>query len=83
MILPVFLPHLGCGARCIYCNQNLITDGQTEPIHERLERLLGGAGPRAEAGLYGGNPLGLQFDDLARFPTSRASETSGFRQSRA
>lgn len=66
MILPVFLPHLGCGARCIYCNQNLITHGQTEPIHERLERLLGGVGPRAEVGLYGGNPLGLQFDDLAR-----------------
>ena len=35
MIVPLFLPHLGCGERCTYCNQDLITD--TEQGGGRLE----------------------------------------------
>ncbi len=36
MILPVFLPHLGCGQRCIYCNQDIIAQVRfrVRPHHE-------------------------------------------------
>jgi len=66
MILPVFLPHLGCRDRCIYCNQNHIT--QKRPglagVKEQIAALFQCKQEPAEIGLYGGNPLGLEASEL-------------------
>ncbi|MGD0229810.1 MAG: radical SAM protein [Syntrophorhabdales bacterium] len=60
MIVPLFLPHLGCGERCTYCNQDHITNsGQGDALERRIAALLGGLAAPAEVALYGGNMLGL------------------------
>jgi histone acetyltransferase (RNA polymerase elongator complex component) len=66
MILPVFLPHLGCRQRCVYCNQQPITGKSGPPdalesVRNALEAFEG----RAEVAIYGGNPFGLGADGLA------------------
>ncbi len=67
MILPVFLPHVGCGSRCIYCNQNHITKkGTGRDIGEELASLFASIRGRAEVALYGGNPLGMEAAALER-----------------
>jgi histone acetyltransferase (RNA polymerase elongator complex component) len=67
MIVPVFLPHLGCGQRCTYCNQNFITDNAgTYRLEERIASLLGSVKTPVEVALYGGNPLGLEPGSLER-----------------
>ncbi len=67
MIVPVFLPHLGCGQRCTYCNQNLITDSAgTYGLEERIASLLAPFETPVEVALYGGNPLGLESTALER-----------------
>jgi histone acetyltransferase (RNA polymerase elongator complex component) len=64
MIAPLFLPHLGCGRRCTYCNQDHITGGLTGGLEERIVRLFASLKGRAEIGLYGGNVLGLPPPEL-------------------
>jgi hypothetical protein len=67
MIAPVFLPHLGCGKRCIYCNQEVITDSNKEDGPERqIASLLDDVAGPVEVALYGGNPLGLGYESLRR-----------------
>lgn len=66
-IIPVFIPHMGCPHRCVFCNQASITghkDGQPSPqqvretISEFLEYKTGYRRP-VEVAFYGGNFLGL------------------------
>ncbi len=60
MILPVFLPHMGCGQRCTYCNQNIITDEtHAVALDDRLASLFKPLRTPVEVAFYGGNPLGL------------------------
>jgi histone acetyltransferase (RNA polymerase elongator complex component) len=60
MIVPLFLPHLGCGQHCTYCNQDHITNSEKGGgIEERVARLLGSRSTPVEVALYGGNMLGL------------------------
>jgi hypothetical protein len=59
MIAPIFLPHLGCGQRCSYCNQDHITGGQSAPLEERIAGLFATLSRPAEVALYGGDILGL------------------------
>jgi histone acetyltransferase (RNA polymerase elongator complex component) len=59
MIIPVFLPHLGCGDRCVYCDQNIITDIGEVTLRERIERSLANREGPVEVGLYGGNIFGI------------------------
>jgi histone acetyltransferase (RNA polymerase elongator complex component) len=67
MILPVFVPHLGCGHRCIYCNQNHITKRiGADDIAEQLTSLFKSRQGRAQVAVYGGNPLGLEPLALGR-----------------
>ncbi len=67
MIVPVFLPHMGCGQRCTYCNQNIITDEEhAGALDDRLASLLRPLKSPAEIALYGGNPLGLDHGSLER-----------------
>jgi len=60
MILPLFLPHYGCGQRCTYCNQDHITNSEKGGrIEDRIARLLASRSTPVEVALYGGNMLGL------------------------
>jgi hypothetical protein len=64
LIVPIFLPHLGCGKRCIYCDQGAITERNGGDIHAIIRGALRGAlekqkGP-FEVGLYGGNIFGIE-----------------------
>lgn len=75
MILPVFLPHLGCGQRCSYCNQTTITDSpfggrDFGKLGQLLESQLSKLREPAEIALYGGNPCGLGHRDLTRLLSS-------------
>jgi histone acetyltransferase (RNA polymerase elongator complex component) len=66
MILPVFLPHLGCGDRCIYCNQDFITDVGDRNLPARIESVLASREGPFEVGLYGGNIFDLDPPQLRR-----------------
>jgi histone acetyltransferase (RNA polymerase elongator complex component) len=84
MILPVFLPHLGCGQRCIYCNQNIISDKHGHGIAAYVDSFLGNSRSPVEVALYGGNVLGLNSEQMeALFRPFRAHDDriTGFRLS--
>ena len=66
MIVPVFLPHMGCGDRCIYCDQQSITDLKTTDIKATVEAHLGKVREPVEIGLFGGNVFGLEAGNLRR-----------------
>ena len=65
MIFPIFLPHLGCGRRCTYCNQHVITSRQAGDLARSLPADMSLLQSGSEVALYGGNPLGLPADELA------------------
>jgi histone acetyltransferase (RNA polymerase elongator complex component) len=64
LIVPIFLPHLGCNARCIYCDQGYITDVHTDDVPTRIEKMLEKVSAKVEIGLYGGNIFGVKPSDL-------------------
>jgi histone acetyltransferase (RNA polymerase elongator complex component) len=66
MIVPVFLTHLGCHDRCIYCNQGYITAQNDTDIRRLIERSLQQKEDACEVGLFGGNIFGLSPDYLKR-----------------
>lgn len=55
MIIPVFLPHLGCIDRCIYCNQGYITNVLSDDVRSVIKTSLDVNKDAFEVGLYGGN----------------------------
>jgi histone acetyltransferase (RNA polymerase elongator complex component) len=55
MIIPIFLPHLGCIDRCIYCNQGYITNVLDDDIRSTIKHSLNVNKDAFEIGLYGGN----------------------------
>ena len=67
LIIPVFLPHMGCPHRCVFCNQQAITRTQSVlPSPEHLQRTVKTflAYPRKgrkriQIAFFGGNFLGL------------------------
>ena len=68
MILPVFIPHLGCPYRCVFCNQTDITGNQgradEKKLQETLATYLGDKPldqlpPNREVAFYGGSFTGL------------------------
>jgi hypothetical protein len=59
MVIPIFLPHLGCGSRCIYCNQSDITGERERDLAGRVERALHGKAGPYEIGLFGGSIFGI------------------------
>lgn len=67
LIIPIFIPHLGCPHWCVFCNQKRITSGfriqgSGFGITETVERYLStwkGNG-RVEIAFYGGSFTGLE-----------------------
>jgi len=66
MIVPIFLPHLGCGERCTYCDQDIITDIAEKDLDARFAGMLAPQKGFFEVGLYGGNIFGLAPPALRR-----------------
>jgi histone acetyltransferase (RNA polymerase elongator complex component) len=60
MIVPVFLPHLGCTDRCIYCDQGCITDVHNNDLPSLIEKSLEKVGGKHEVGLFGGNIFNVE-----------------------
>ena len=64
-ILPLFIPHLGCGHNCVFCSQRSIS-GHTEPVTPAsvAEALASLSRPVDELAFYGGSftalPLSAQ-----------------------
>jgi len=84
MIVPIFLPHLGCQTRCIYCDQDAITDIEAIDLQTRIGQSLIGRRNPVEVGLYGGNIFGLHPEALKRlfsYFDSYRSEITNFRVS--
>ncbi len=66
MIVPIFLPHLGCQDRCIYCDQDVITDIREEDLRTRIGQSLAKRQGPFEVGLYGGNIFNIKPEALRR-----------------
>jgi histone acetyltransferase (RNA polymerase elongator complex component) len=64
MILPVFLPHYGCNERCIYCDQQSITDLRDTDLSAVIAKTLSAHEGPYEVGLFGGNIFGIKPDQL-------------------
>jgi histone acetyltransferase (RNA polymerase elongator complex component) len=66
-IIPLFIPHMGCPHRCVFCNQTSITGRQDqrllpEEIAQTISEFLAFKGRHrgpVEVAFYGGNFLGL------------------------
>lgn len=80
-IVPVFIPHLGCPHRCVFCNQDAITGQKqsfpsAEDIRNQIKEFLPFGKNRtgtAQISFYGGNFLGLPKSHIQSF-LSVASE---------
>jgi histone acetyltransferase (RNA polymerase elongator complex component) len=68
MIVPVFIPHMGCPYRCVFCNQTDITGKQgrvdVKMLQDTLATYLGNTPlqqlpPNREVAFYGGSFTGL------------------------
>jgi len=84
MIVPIFLPHLGCQTRCIYCDQDSITDIEATDLRTRIDQSLVGRKNPVEVGLYGGNIFGFQPEAVKRlfsYFDRHRSEIANFRVS--
>jgi histone acetyltransferase (RNA polymerase elongator complex component) len=66
MIVPIFLPHLGCQDRCIYCDQDVITDIREVDLRTRIGQSLANRHGSFEVGLYGGNIFNIKPEALRR-----------------
>lgn len=57
-IVPVFVPHVGCGKACVFCDQNRISGAVCVPDADEIEKVLRAAAEKtdaAELAYYGGS----------------------------
>jgi len=84
MVVPIFLPHSGCGQRCIYCHQGYITDIGVGDLKTRIDSALKGRREACEVGLFGGNIFGIEpasLEGLFSLFAEHRNVISGFRLS--
>jgi histone acetyltransferase (RNA polymerase elongator complex component) len=60
VIIPIFLPHMGCLSRCTYCDQEVITERTGSDIRAQIDNALGHETRKVEVGLFGGNIFGIE-----------------------
>ncbi|HNW81462.1 MAG TPA: radical SAM protein [bacterium] len=72
LIIPVFIPHLGCPNMCAFCDQRLIS-GIEEPSLENIEKsvkdYLGWSKKRekTEISFYGGSFTAIPFEKMMQY----------------
>lgn len=67
MTIPIFIPHMGCGHSCTFCNQRTISGIQREPewtekqVKDIIDKWLSRAGQydRVEIAYFGGSFTGI------------------------
>ena len=71
MILPIFMPHLGCPYRCVFCNQTDITGSHEKADEKKVldtlntylgDKSLSELPPHREVAFYGGSFTGLPLE---------------------
>jgi histone acetyltransferase (RNA polymerase elongator complex component) len=85
LIIPVFLPNLGCRERCLFCNQKAALEGLRSPSSARnfIEASLVGIpydkkNREKQIAFYGGSFTAIPKDDQVRYlKTAQPSIASG------
>ncbi len=74
LIIPVFLPNLGCRERCLFCNQKATAEGLPSPFSVRnlIEASLAGIpsdkkNREKQVAFYGGSFTAIHRDDQVRY----------------
>lgn len=74
LIIPVFLPSLGCRERCLFCNQKASSEGLSPPsfVHSFIEDSLGripydNENREKQVAFYGGSFTAIHKDDQVRY----------------
>lgn len=74
-IIPIFIPHYGCGHSCVFCNQNMITARDKVPtaddVRNTVEQWLSTLSPRnldvVEIAFFGGSFTGIPISDQSMY----------------
>ncbi len=72
LIIPIFVPHIGCSGRCVYCDQEIITSTSSRlPTSASIKKVIDsyleqrrynkGEAVYVQLAFYGGNFTGLPF----------------------
>jgi histone acetyltransferase (RNA polymerase elongator complex component) len=74
LIIPIFLPNLGCHERCLFCNQKAAAEGLSSPSSVRnfIEASLAGIpcdkkNRARQVAFYGGSFTAIHRDDQVRY----------------
>src|SRR4030042_2359520 len=74
LIIPIFLPNLGCHERCLFCNQKAPSEGLSSPssvrnfIETSLNRFPSEKEDREkQVAFYGGSFTAIHKDDQVRY----------------
>ncbi len=74
LIIPIFLPALGCRERCLFCNQKASSEGLPSPssvrnfIEDSLSQIPYNKKPRErQVAFYGGSFTAIHRDDQVRY----------------
>jgi histone acetyltransferase (RNA polymerase elongator complex component) len=74
LIIPIFLPGMGCHERCLFCNQKASTEGLPPPsfVHSFIEDSLGripyhNENREKQVAFYGGSFTAIHKDDQVRY----------------
>ena len=65
--IPIFLPHLGCPYRCVFCDQNILTEHRVIPQPEKVSRIIADhlrtieSAAEIQVAFFGGNFTSLPF----------------------
>jgi len=74
LIIPIFLPAIGCRERCLFCNQKASSEGLPPPsfVHSFIEDSLGripydNENREKQVAFYGGSFTAIHKDDQVRY----------------
>lgn len=73
LIIPIFLPNLGCRERCLFCNQRAMAEEAPGPpsvrdfVEESIKGLPSNSPREKQVGFYGGSFTAMDRDDQIRY----------------
>jgi radical SAM enzyme (TIGR01210 family) len=72
--IPIFIPHMGCPHRCVFCDQQGATSVRRLPAPEYIDTLISEYAPhikktvrRVELAFFGGSFTGIEWDTQEAF----------------